>query len=196
MADLVHDTFYGQVVRYFTKGRLYGHIEDKPDFELPWKRLPTETASESEAEKVPEADSDNTAASTPPTTALPEEKPEENASGVDKDLELQTPVGRERSRVLQPQKTPDGVILVDWYTTDDPANPYNWSSKKKFIATFIISWYTFGVYSSSAIITPAHQDIEEKFNVSYAEASLGLAMYVIGYGIGPLVTVPSHISPP
>jgi MFS transporter, DHA1 family, multidrug resistance protein len=29
------------------------------------------------------------------------------------------------------QKTEDGNILVDWYTTVDPANPQNWSSKKK-----------------------------------------------------------------
>lgn len=34
-----------------------------------------------------------------------------------------------------PAKTSDGTILVDWYTTDDPANPQNWSSNKKaFVA--------------------------------------------------------------
>lgn len=32
---------------------------------------------------------------------------------------------------IVPQKTGDGNILVDWYTTDDPANPQNWSSRKK-----------------------------------------------------------------
>jgi MFS transporter, DHA1 family, multidrug resistance protein len=29
------------------------------------------------------------------------------------------------------QKNEEGDILVDWYSTDDPANPQNWSSKKK-----------------------------------------------------------------
>ena len=29
------------------------------------------------------------------------------------------------------QKNEDGDVLVDWYSTDDPANPQNWSSKKK-----------------------------------------------------------------
>ena len=38
---------------------------------------------------------------------------------------------RQESNVIQPQKTSDGVILIDWYTTDDPTNPQNWSSWKK-----------------------------------------------------------------
>lgn len=32
---------------------------------------------------------------------------------------------REPSRPIQPQIAPDGTILVDWYTTDDPENPQN-----------------------------------------------------------------------
>ena len=36
-----------------------------------------------------------------------------------------------QSRSIQPQITSSGEILVGWYTTDDPANPQNWSSAKK-----------------------------------------------------------------
>jgi MFS transporter, DHA1 family, multidrug resistance protein len=36
------------------------------------------------------------------------------------------------------QKNEDGDMLVDWYTTDDPANPQNWSSNKKAFVTFQI----------------------------------------------------------
>lgn len=39
-----------------------------------------------------------------------------------------------------PERTKDGIILVDWYTMDDAANPQNWSSgKKAFVATQI--WF-------------------------------------------------------
>ena len=38
---------------------------------------------------------------------------------------------RGESRPVIPTRTADGTILVDWYTTDDPENPQNWSSAKK-----------------------------------------------------------------
>ena len=30
------------------------------------------------------------------------------------------------------------MTLVDWYATDDPANPQNWSQKKKAFVAFQI----------------------------------------------------------
>lgn len=46
------------------------------------------------------------------------------------------------SRPIVAERTADGTILVDWYTTDDPENPQNWSSKKKFFASLQIYLYT------------------------------------------------------
>lgn len=37
-----------------------------------------------------------------------------------------------------PEKLDDGTILVDWYNTDDPDNPQNWSLAKKNFVTFQI----------------------------------------------------------
>jgi DHA1 family multidrug resistance protein-like MFS transporter len=37
-----------------------------------------------------------------------------------------------------PEKLDDGTILVDWYDTDDPENPQNWSSRKKYFVAFQI----------------------------------------------------------
>ena len=39
---------------------------------------------------------------------------------------------------VQPATLQDGTILVDWYTTDDPANPQNWSLAKKCFVTLQI----------------------------------------------------------
>lgn len=36
---------------------------------------------------------------------------------------LQESMKQQPSRPIAPTKTSDGTILVDWYTTDDPANP-------------------------------------------------------------------------
>ena len=46
-------------------------------------------------------------------------------------LEVEAELAAERTKsiAIAPTKTSDGTILVDWYTTDDPANPQNWSNK-------------------------------------------------------------------
>ena len=97
---------------------------------------------------------------------------------------------RQESRVIQPEKTADGVILVDWYTTDDPENPQNWTPSKKGIVVVQIYLYTLAVYMGSAIITPSETYIIEQFGVTPTVASLVLALYVLGYGIGPLIFSP------
>ena len=54
-------------------------------------------------------------------------------------LERRLEVERIKSRPILPAKTADGTILVDWYNTDDPANPQNWSQKKKAFVAFQIT---------------------------------------------------------
>ncbi|KIW97121.1 uncharacterized protein Z519_02513 [Cladophialophora bantiana CBS 173.52] len=94
------------------------------------------------------------------------------------------------SRPIAPQVTADGTILVDWYATDDPENPQNWSRGKKTIVVLQIYLYTLAVYMGSAIFTPSEPFIVEKMGVSPNVAALGLSMYVLGYGIGPLIFSP------
>ena len=106
------------------------------------------------------------------------------------DIEQNETAERAASAVIQPQVTSDGFILVDWYTTDDPANPQNWTSWKKAFVVYQIFVYTFAVYCGSAIYTSAEPQVMERFNVGQAKASLPLSMYVIGYGIGPMIFSP------
>ncbi|KAF1981161.1 benomyl/methotrexate resistance protein [Aulographum hederae CBS 113979] len=94
------------------------------------------------------------------------------------------------SMPIVPTKTADGTILVDWYTTDDPANPQNWSLKKKIFVACQIYLYTLAVYMGSAIYAPSELGVMERFGVSIQVASLGLSMYVLAYGIGPMLWSP------
>lgn len=51
------------------------------------------------------------------------------------DMEQRAAVERTKSMAVVPEKTVDGIVLVDWYSTDDQANPQNWSQgKKAFVA--------------------------------------------------------------
>lgn len=82
------------------------------------------------------------------------------------------------------------AIVVDWYTADDRSNPLNWSISRRFVVALIIWIYTFVVYMSSAIYTNSQEGVMETFGVSATASSLGLSMFVLGYGVGPLLFSP------
>jgi DHA1 family multidrug resistance protein-like MFS transporter len=52
------------------------------------------------------------------------------------------------------------------------------------------SIYTFTVYLGSSIYAPGEGGVMEEFHVGQTAASLGLALYVLGYGIGPMLFSP------
>ncbi|KAH8669166.1 benomyl/methotrexate resistance protein [Xylariales sp. PMI_506] len=83
-----------------------------------------------------------------------------------------------------------GTTVVTWYSTDDPENPQNWSFRKKFFVSAIIYLYTFTFYMGSAIYAPSETGVMEEFHVDSQVASLGLSLYVLAYGIGPLLFSP------
>jgi DHA1 family multidrug resistance protein-like MFS transporter len=89
-----------------------------------------------------------------------------------------------------PHLTAEGHILVDWYAPDDPANPQNWSNGRQNYVCTIICLYTFVVYCGSAIYTTSQQGVQERFGVSTENSSLPLSLYVLAYGVGPLIWAP------
>jgi DHA1 family multidrug resistance protein-like MFS transporter len=106
------------------------------------------------------------------------------------DVEQVLSVQKTKSVVLAPRKTADGTILVDWYSTDDPANPQNWPSSKKAGVLLQLCLYSLAVYGASSMYVPGEQGVMDQFGVGAAPAAVGLAIYVVGYGVGPLVFAP------
>ncbi|KAE9372880.1 MFS general substrate transporter [Stipitochalara longipes BDJ] len=82
------------------------------------------------------------------------------------------------------------VILVGWYGADDHENPQNWSSGRKLLVTFQICVLNFGIYIGSSIYTPGELSIMEEFGASEVVATLGLSLFVLGYGLGPMLFSP------
>lgn len=89
-----------------------------------------------------------------------------------------------------PRVSDSGKFLIDWYSDTDPANPQNWSGLKKGFVLFQLCAYTMAVYMASSVYVPGEQEVSEEFKVGPTPAALGLAMYVLGYGIGPLLFAP------
>lgn len=107
-----------------------------------------------------------------------------------REIEEQHGIEKIKSTPISTRRTKDGAILVDWYYTDDSENPHNWSNLKRALLTTLICLYTFVVYTTSAIYTSSEPGIMREFGVSNLLASLGLALYVLGYGTGPLIFSP------
>ncbi|KAH7191366.1 major facilitator superfamily domain-containing protein [Fusarium oxysporum] len=105
-------------------------------------------------------------------------------------VDEQHDIEKVQSIPVVPKRTKDGAILVDWYYSDDADNPQNWTNKKRLGISLIICLYTFVVYTSSAIYTSSTEGVMHAFGVSQLKATLGLSIYVLGYGIGPLLFSP------
>ncbi|KAF8865556.1 MFS general substrate transporter [Acephala macrosclerotiorum] len=85
--------------------------------------------------------------------------------------------------------------LVTWQGPDDPENPQNWSSNRKLLVTSQICILNFAVYVGSAIYTPGEASIMKEFGVGETAATLGLSLFVLGYGLGPMLFSPMSEMP-
>ncbi|KAL0933298.1 benomyl methotrexate resistance protein [Colletotrichum truncatum] len=204
MAQLIRDAPLGQVIRFITGGKFLRYPEEEPDFQLPqqWLDVLNSSADEKsislEATSATDTDEENIlpkteVADAAPYAAATRTRSREDTTPYTQDrLEADEihEIEKTKSTPIASRKTKDGAILVDWYFTDDAENPQNWSDNKRIIITAVICLYTFVVYTSSAIYTSSIEGVMTEFGVDVTEASLGLALFVLGYGIGPLVFSP------
>lgn len=113
---------------------------------------------------------------------------EEIRGGIPYEHDVEAPPQLEKKKSSKPVNDPN---LVTWDSADDPANPKNWSMKRKWAATFIVSSFTLVSPISSSMIAPALTSISAEFNItSEVEASLTLSIFVLAYAIGPLFLGP------
>lgn len=182
MADLIRDAPMGQLIRWITNNRYLQYPEEKPGFKIPvsWTR------------KQSVALDSGLPSPRPPSSGL--QSPIESY-GFDSENSYEfNQIDTTKSNPEFVSSTRDltdhGTVVVDWYDGRDVDNPYNWSDRKRGLITLIICLYTFVVYTSSAIYTSSMEGVMKEFNVNQIEATLGLSLYVLGYGVGPLIFSP------
>ncbi|OAL50994.1 MFS general substrate transporter [Pyrenochaeta sp. DS3sAY3a] len=186
MNEILRDAPFGQFARYLTNNRVFLYPEEKPGFQCPDVYFTGHQSESTEHEKQ-----DHEAE---PTEPAPSRAQSSQASSEDGQLKgSATPGGQTGGQASAEDvvvKVKDGVVLVDWYTTSDAENPQNWSQAKKAWVAFLITLYTFVIYAGSSIYVPSTLLVMEKFGVGHFKASLGLALYVLGYGCGPMLWAP------
>jgi DHA1 family multidrug resistance protein-like MFS transporter len=116
-------------------------------------------------------------------------------------LTIVTPMEQPKS----PKEEGTDSLLVTWNGPDDPEvgqdhlslgwnsvidsfskNPMNWSHWKKIWVMCQVSLLTFSVYIGSAIYTAGIEGVMQEYHVSLVAATLGLTLFVAGYGLGAL----------
>ncbi|KAH8927002.1 MFS general substrate transporter [Atractiella rhizophila] len=204
MSALLRESIIGQFIHAASKGRFLPYPEERRDFEIPSKFLqkrPLRASNNASIDTlVSEAPSrpqrvavkktleierndtlvDETAGALS-RTASKEKLPVSRTETLVGDLEK----GKEEEKVAE-----EDVFLVGWYADDDQENPQNWSFRKKSVVTAAIMLLTFSVYIGSAIYSSSIPGVMEYFHVSQTKAILGLSLFVLGYGIGPMILSP------
>ncbi|KAG7085628.1 hypothetical protein E1B28_003175 [Marasmius oreades] len=179
MKDLVRDSVVGQAINALSGGRLLSYEDQRPDFQIPSRYLHSPPLSQVSTIVCAEEKKSTSFSSRP--TSIPQDA---YTPGSGTDVETLTDMV-----VDQTEKGGDGY-LVDWDGPDDQDNPRNWSTVKKGFVSFSISLLTFSVYIGSAIFTSSFPGLMSSFGVSQTKAALGLTLYVLAYGIGPMFLTP------
>ncbi|TVY93904.1 Caffeine resistance protein [Lachnellula willkommii] len=196
MSELVRDTCFGHVLRLATGGRVLQYEEDiDPSL---WERYIDKEKSgrmahhghTAEEEKNEENSGSNDDVSDQRQTAAEHNQPSSSRDTSDTRVGSQDQQRNDPSGVIvDPEKGRD-VSIVTWYGAGDSENPQNWSTSKKVVVTALICFLTFSVYIGSSIYSAGTQDVEKVFGVSQVVATLGLSIFVAGYGLGPMLWSP------
>ncbi|KAH6877322.1 major facilitator superfamily domain-containing protein [Thelonectria olida] len=89
------------------------------------------------------------------------------------------------------ESSPRDPNIVDWDGPNDPANPQNWSKKKKVITVSLVSSVTFVTPLASSIFAPGIEQVMADFHSTNQQlASFIVSVYLLGYCFGPLVLAP------
>ena len=76
------------------------------------------------------------------------------------------------------------------FTVNDKENPKNWTKLYKWWVTLVVAFTCFVVAFNSAVITADLAGVSETFHVSEEVSLLTISVFVIGFGVGPLVFAP------
>ncbi|KAL2016341.1 hypothetical protein VTK56DRAFT_3853 [Thermocarpiscus australiensis] len=81
--------------------------------------------------------------------------------------------------------------IVSWDGPDDPANPLNWTNRKKWSNIAVLSVLTFITPLGSSMFAPGIPRILAEFHeTSPTTATFIMSVYILGFAFGPLLVAP------
>jgi DHA1 family multidrug resistance protein-like MFS transporter len=128
-----------------------------------------------------------------PQVASKPQEPWEAPSSSSSEVDLEMDVEKDAKPEDEPERDLDQNLdpfLVDWNGPEDAENPRNWPKWKKGLVVFEVMFLTCATYLGSSIYTPGQEQIQQDFKVGHVVATLNLSVYVLGYGLGPMIFSP------
>ncbi|KPI40635.1 Polyamine transporter 4 [Cyphellophora attinorum] len=89
--------------------------------------------------------------------------------------------------VIREPVTPDDLV---WDDEVDPDNPRNWPQWQRIYCTAIPALQLLIITMALSSYVPATPGIQEHFGTTYQVTTLGVSLYLLGLGIGPLPIAP------
>ncbi|GAA5951045.1 hypothetical protein JCM3765_004662 [Sporobolomyces pararoseus] len=81
-------------------------------------------------------------------------------------------------------------IFVDWDGPDDPANPFNWSRRRKWVISSVGIMFCALVSLSVSGYSIAVVSVREELHASKILSLLGITMFTVTFGAAPLLLAP------
>lgn len=145
--DIIRGSELGQLIRLVTWSGILQYLEEMSTFRFPDgydNHSKSQEAVENSAAPQSISALESSVLDEPEMPTIPELKKEhtnpeakdDDSIDLDQVQSHHEPPERTMNRPIIPTKSSDGTIPVDWYTTDDPENPQNWSPWKKFVVSF------------------------------------------------------------
>jgi hypothetical protein len=85
---------------------------------------------------------------------------------------------------------PEGKDFEVKFKENDPMNPRNMSTVRKWIVVFTLAFGSLCVTCVSSLYTTTYEQIDVEFHCSTLVSTLGLALFVWGLGLSPMVLGP------
>jgi len=76
------------------------------------------------------------------------------------------------------------------FAPGDPEDPKNWSKARKWYCTMVVAVTCFVVAFASSVITADIGSMAKEFGVSYEAGLVSISVFVVGFGVGPMIFAP------
>ncbi|GAA6006447.1 MFS transporter [Rhodotorula paludigena] len=117
------------------------------------------------------------------------ESGDRRVSDVEKGLKHgQEGVKRDKSRDPETREWKDDVVTFD--SKDDPANPKNWTMRRRYLLVALLGFTTMSSTFASSIFSTATAAVSQEFGISTEVATLGTSLFLCGFIPGPVIFGP------
>ncbi|KAL8659547.1 MAG: hypothetical protein Q9202_007076 [Teloschistes flavicans] len=156
-----------------------GILNDKETDEVPGSVLLMSHAKRNEPLGLRNAPARTSASS------LPQPYPPERQSTLSRRISEQT--------IQDKKRTKDGTMILDPQPDDSMNDPLNWPSLRRDAALLSLGFYCMLGGGMTPVLAAGFNDVAKTYNVSVPQVALTTGLYMMGLGLGCVVTSPTAI---